>query len=385
MVVYYSILAYSCIISLVGCSLQQRKLIGQNKKTVYYRQNSISVFFAILSIALLVFFVAERTSYGDTTAYIAHFNSLPTDLNKILEMWKENDRDSIGFWALTIICKRYISQDVKVWFFLIAIFQAAAVEKFYRHYSQNFTFSIFLFIATTDAIAWMMNGIRQFTAVCFIMYFFDYLLNRKFLKFLIVIVLAYLLHSSAIVWLPVYFIVRFKPFSWQIWVCVVITLIVVFFIDSFTNFFDVALEGTKYEGANLTAYDNQNGIIDDGVNPVRVLVYAIPPAIALYKKDLIKEIGNPFIDISINLATVCVGVYLIGMVTSGVMVGRIPMYFELANYVLLPWLLKNVFFNRQRFLLTLACIIGYMSYFFFTMVIQGAGYYVSSNLNMYYY
>lgn len=385
MIIYWSILAYTCIVALIGCALKRRTVIGRDEiDELYTQQKSISLFFALLSVVLLVFFVGMRTEYGDTAGYIFGYKTLSTDLLLLKQRWVDKEENFL-FWTIAVLFKKYVSTDPNAWLFLLAIFQAGAVVKFNYKYSSDFAFSIFFFIATTDAFAWMMNGIKQFTAVCVVLYFFDYVVDRKLIPFLIVVFIAYLVHPTAVLWIPVYFIVSMKPFSSRIWICVVLTLMAVIFIDNFTDILNGSLEGTKYEGGDITAYDTQTGFIDDGVNPIRVLIYAIPPGLAFVKWKEIKEYTTPLIDMCINLATVCVGVFLLGTVTSGVLVGRIPMYFELADYILLPWLLKYVYKGKFGKILNGACIIGYISYFIFNMVIQNAGYYVSVPLSIYYY
>lgn len=48
---------------------------------------------------------------------------------------------------------------------LLAAFQLLVIVWMFRKYSEDYWFSIFLFIASTDYISWTFNGIRQFTAV----------------------------------------------------------------------------------------------------------------------------------------------------------------------------------------------------------------------------
>lgn len=384
MVVYWSILAYTCIVALIGCALKRRQLVNTNDiDDIFKQQKSISLFFALLSMVLLVFFVGMRTNYGDTWGYIMNFNNLSTDITLMKQRWLDKE-DNVLFWTIAILFKKCISTDPNAWFFLLAIFQAGAVVRFNYKYSSNYAFTMFFFIVTTNFCGWMMNGIKQFTAVCVVLYFFDYVIDRKLIPFLIVVFIAYLVHPTAVFWIPVYFIVKFKPFSSRIWICVALTLMAVVFIDNFTDILNGSLEGTKYEGSDITAFDTEGGI-DNGVNPIRVIIYAIPPALALLKWKEIQNYTTPLINICINLATVCAGVYLLGTVTSGILVGRIPMYFELANYVLLVWLLKYVYKGKLGEFLTIMSIFGYLAYFVFDMVIQGNGYYVSKPLGLYYY
>lgn len=383
MTVHLSIFAFACIFSFFA-SYAYRTSHNINTDTVPCK--TISLFAALVSLSLLVFFVGMRTRFADTPAYITWFNETTTDFDDLKNIYEE-DSEGIGFVFLMKVFKRFVSSDFNVFFMFLAIFQAFSIAKLYQKYSIDYAFTIFLFMTSTSYV-WMMNGIRQFTAVCVILCFFDNVLDKKFLRFLLVVLIASTIHSSAIIWIVVYFIVRFKPFSWQIWVCVFATLIVIFFIDQFTTLLDSSLEGTAYEGTgeHLMSYtDASTGFTDDGVNPIRVLIAAVPSVIALCRRKRIEEISNPFIDVCINLSVATVGIYVLGVFTSGILVGRIPMYFMLTNYILLPWLIEKTFDGRTKTLIKFACILFYLLYFYYVMVLQGTAKYESSVLGIYQY
>ena len=53
---------------------------------------------------------------------------------------------------------------------MLASIQAIILVTIYRKYSTNYLLSIFLFIASTDYLSWMFNGVRQFAAVTTVSY-----------------------------------------------------------------------------------------------------------------------------------------------------------------------------------------------------------------------
>ena len=48
---------------------------------------------------------------------------------------------------------------------MIALIQGCCLMKTYRKFSEDYWFAIFVFVASTDFVSWMQNGIRQFVAV----------------------------------------------------------------------------------------------------------------------------------------------------------------------------------------------------------------------------
>ncbi len=383
--IYWAIFSFMCLVSYLGMVRFRNK---RKKVIAYYSEQditppasvlderSIGFFWAIVSFSLLVFFVGMRSGYGDTPAYISGFNAFSVDTN-LLEIFK-SDSDQKGYDCLLFLFKKYISPDYTVFFMALAIFQGLAIVKLYYKFSCNFFMSAFLFMASTS-FTWMMNGLRQFLAVCVILFFFDYIVDRKFFKFLLVLLVAFSIHESAIVWLPVYFIVAFKPWSFKIWACVAVTLAIVFVLDQYTTFFDdSALEEMEIMSTMLN-YDNGQ---DDGVNPIRVLIAAVPAMLAFMCHKRIKEINNPVINICINLSVVSVGIYAVGVVTSGIMVGRIPIYFLLLNYVLLPWLLEKVLTGKTKTVVTILCYVFYLIYFIYSLYYAGDPHYFSNRLGL---
>ena len=385
MIVYYSIFAYTCLISYIGCYIYRRKLANgpqiDDDAYLIKAEKSISIWWALASVALLVFFVAERNDYNDTASYILLFDDVDTS-SKIKEVFSVKDElSSVGFSFLMLFFKKFISTDYHAWFAFLAIFQSGAFVSIYYRFSCNFFMSMYLFISSS-MFMWMQGGVRQFTAVCLVLYFLNFVIERRIIGFAIVLYLAYLIHDTVVLWIPIYFIVKFKPFSWQIWICVILTVLAFFFVTEFTSFMDSQLEDTSYAGYGntITHYEN-----DNGVNPIRFIISAIPPAIALWRWKYIKDRTNPMIDVCINMGTAAAGVNLLGIVTSGILVGRIPIYFTPVNFIVIPWLMKYAFVGKLQKFVIVACYILYFAYFIYDMVIIKNGTYVSDALGLIYY
>ena len=55
--------------------------------------------------------------------------------------------------------------------------------------------------------------------------------------------------------------------------------------------------------------------------------------IAFCGRKIIAQKNNAFINICVNMSVICVGIYFLVIFTSGVLVGRLPVYFELYNII----------------------------------------------------
>jgi transmembrane protein EpsG len=375
MPVWWGTFLYMIVVSFFGTMLYKSKkekaLVSGKITNDFENYKSIGLVFSLLTFALLAFFVGQRSYIFDSSDYqYSYENYYTTDLSQISDIINGdfNVKDP-GFSILLILFKHFTGgADYNAWFTLLAIIQCASIATFLYKYSVNYLLSVYIFF-TSSCFLWLVNGIRQFLAVAFILFFVDWLKNRKTIPFLLVVLLAYTIHSSAILFVPVYFLVNMKCWSKK-FIILSIALTVLLIYLSGSSFF----EDTQYS----YLVDSNNG-----VNPLRVLVMAVPSIIAFIKRNEIKEKTTPFVDMWINLSVITTECYIVGMFTNGV-VGRIPVYFQLFNYLLLPWLLKNAFNEQDKKILTYACVVGFFAYFCFDMYIAGNGVYNSRNLNLAY-
>lgn len=92
------------------------------------------------------------------------------------------------------------------------------------------------------------------------------------------------IHSTAIFLIPIYFIARLKPWSKLVWLFIFVMVLITVFAEPFFGKVDEFAQGTSYEN-DISIYFEE----DDGVNPLRVLFYAVPPVAAFaYQEKLSK-------------------------------------------------------------------------------------------------
>lgn len=372
MVVWWSVFAYMIIISGIGMKIYKNKKqtdLGPVDDSSAKNYKSIGLFFALLSFVLLAYFTGQRSWIFDTFEYqYAYENTFKGEFSEITDIINgTSDVKGPLYCILLILFKGLTHGTYNDWFTFVAIIQCLALALLFYKYSVNFTFSVFLFF-TSSCFLWLLNGMRQFLAATIILYFFDWIVKRRTIPFLIVVICLYFIHSSAIFWIPVYFIVNFKPWSKK-HVTLTVLLIAALYLVSKSS----ALQDTDY------AYINSS---DSGVNPFRVIVMSLPAILSLiYRKD-ISTIDDNIYNIIINISVVCSGCFIAGMITNG-FVARIAVYFQLFIYLLLPWLLKEVVNEYVSKTMTIACIIGFIAYFCYDMYVAGNGIYQSANLSIY--
>lgn len=373
MIVYWSIFAYTSVVSLFGMQISEKNKFKNQKNA--NDSNNISLFFAILSFLLLIFFVGCRSEFNDTYYYRDVYEYYITGNFSQIKSILESNSKSKCFLLLQCLFKLLISKKYVVWFFALAIFQMGAIIKLYYKYSVDYFLTAYLFIAS-GSFTWLMSGIRQFLAVAIVLYGFDYILERKTKKFIFLVIIASLFHISAIIWLPVYFICTIKPWSSKMIMLTLGAVILILLLDKFTNVFEDVLADTNYSGIT-ESFGNGNG-----VSAIRVIVTCVPWVLALVCKRQIESENNKFLNVCVNLSFISSAIYFIGMFTSGIIVGRIPMYFMLVNYLIIPWIINKYFSRSSCLMLKLTCCFMYFLYFYYDMVIKGTGRYGSELLNI---
>ena len=108
---------------------------------------------------------------------------------------------------------------------------------------------------------------------------------------------------------------------------------------------------------------------DVGTNIIRALVAAVPVLLSLIKRKQIADTPHPrYIDICINFSVITFGLYLFASVTSGIFIGRLPMYCEIFNLILFPWLI-SVPYKNDRKIYTMLLFAFYALYFIYQMQI----------------
>lgn len=314
----------------------------------------------VIAIPLICLSGTRGDDIGDTYAYRTAFNEMPSSIAQIPTYLAEHTKDK-GFSVLSIIIKSIIGNRDVIYFTIIATICILCVVLTYKKYSCNFIMSLFLFVASGDYIQWTFNGIRQFIAVSILFASMGLILKKKYVPAIILILLLSTIHASALVMIPVIFIVQGQAWNKKTVAFLVAAIIAITFVDQFTDFLTTVMENTQYS-SEVDQFLNA-----EGTNVLRVVVYSIPAIISLIFYKRIRKINNPLINLCVGMSIATMGGYLAASVTNGIFVGRIASFFSLYNYILLPWEIENIFTKRSVVLLYILMIGFYMVFYYYQM------------------
>lgn len=318
---------------------------------------------AILVFAPVVYMAGMRGWVADTVLYRANYLSVvPADLASLGDYMVFHSKDR-AFYFVTALIKIFITRNPDIYFMIIAALQAAALVFLFRRYSIDFGVSHYLFIASTDYFSWMFNGMRQFCAVCIALMAAPFILKKKYIPAILIIVAASFFHRSALLLIPVVFIVNGPAWNKKTMFFTALVLLCILFVGRFTSLLNEGLQYTQYR--NVVSDYTKGG--DNGTNPVRVLVYSMPAIIAFVCRDRVREAKDSVVNLCVNMSVISMGLYLISMVTSGVYIGRLPIYVSLYGYILIPWEIDNLFDEDLKKFALIGLVILYGLFYWYQM------------------
>lgn len=319
--------------------------------------------FAMIAFVPVIYMAGNRGSYfADTYNYVRNFREMPNSFSTLPAYIDTISKDK-GYYIASTLIKILISADEKVYLLVVAIFQGIVLVTVYRKYSSNYLFSIFLFFASSDYISWMFNGIRQFTAVTIIFAGTTFFMKKKYVPAIALVLLASTFHRSALIMLPFVLVSLGKAWNKRTLFFVGIALMAVVFVNQFTDLLDSTLSGTQY--TNVVSDYTEAG--DDGTNPLRVALYSIPGVLSFIGRRRIQEENNQLIHFCANMSIVSMGLYVVSMFTSGIFLGRLPIYVSLYGYILLPWEIENLFTEESKKIVYVGVSVIYLVFYYYQM------------------
>ena len=316
----------------------------------------------LMALPYIIWAGCRDGSFGDSYVYQQGFQKATGGLAEAIAIFSSDSKDP-AYDAFLIIMKSLLGDHPDLYFTLIATFQLICVALVFRRYSTNYWACIFLFVVSTDYLSWMHNGMRQFIAVAIIFAGFRYLVEKQHIKMILLVLLASLFHGSALLMIPIIFIVQGHAWNRKTVIMLAATAVVIVFIDRFTPILYELLQDTQYDDMMT----NEIWSTDDGTNIFRVAVYSVPALLSLFGLKYIRAAKDPVMDICVNCSIVTMALYLVASVSSGIYIGRLPIYTTLQGYMALPWMIDKIFERRSAQLVRYLMYAAYLAFFYFQM------------------
>lgn len=316
------------------------------------------LFYAALSVALIAL-VGLRTFYNDTTTYLVGYEQL----REFPERYQNLDRlklgDNPGFIFTQGILLR-LNASNQTFLMVFSIFTVGTTLWFYHKYSCNLWLSILMFLSISG-YTFHMAAIKQCTAMAFCLIATDRAINKKYITFVVYVLLGSLFHPYALMYLIVPFLF-FRPWSKATLFMIAIFAAVGFGMESLIG---TILNVTDMLGENY----NATSFIGEGVNPFRLLVVSVPVLVAFFVKDQIGEKEEKDQYLIVNLAMLNAEIMFVALFGTANYFARLANYFIPFQALAIPWLLK-FFDQRGRRSMMFLTVLGYSLYFIYSQAIH---------------
>ena len=224
--------------------------------------------------------------------------------------------------------------------------------------SPNCKMSFWIYLCGTFYF-FSMNGVRQSVAIMIFYYSFKYIEKHNFKKYAILNGIGFLFHSSAILFIPLYFILnkkyKFKMKMILIFATILATKVIVPFLTSI-------LLQTHY-AMYLTngAYSSQDSL--NFSMYLNILIFVLYEIVIWMKKS---DNNQAIIYSNIHFCGVIVSL----LATSLPMMIRIFMSFRYLEFLSVPYLIEIQPKRKYKQLIELAVILLYLVYFIYGVLIE---------------
>lgn len=124
---------------------------------------------------------------------------------------------------------------------------------FYRKYSECNVFGLVFFFVNTALFLWIDHPARNFCAIIIYLFSFKYIYEKKFVKYLLICLLASFFHLTALFLIPIYFFYRYYS-NKSLIVFIVLSILLLFIQQILFGFIEDYLMRIEFIANRLDSY-----------------------------------------------------------------------------------------------------------------------------------
>ena len=312
--------------------------------------------FMIVTILWLASFSFLRTSYNDTYNYIYAFQNSES-ISEGLQSGIFTDWTGNPLSELYESVMRSITTNYHVYFLIPAFLSSFAVIKLLKKYSVSPAFSLLIFFSIGTYIMYVA-ALKQCIAMFFSLMALPYAIDKKYVKFYLLVLTAVLFHTHAFMFALVPFLVE-KPWGKITWVLLGAALFAMATYDSTLGRFMEYAQSIGAMVAEIEVFDSHQ------INILRVMVYWIPALFALIFRQRLFNDSTREENLFVNMSLISAFILMIGLVQGANLFARMAAYFEIATAVALPWMIKKLFTKQSAQMVTVIATVLYFGYFLY--------------------
>lgn len=260
-----------------------------------------------------------------------------------------------GYMYFTLLFSNILKLDYRYYVVLTSLFIIWSAVYFFYKSSENIYISLLMYVSL-GMLAMNMSGLRQSIAIGVILLSIKYIEQRKFMKFVFLILFASSFHNSAIVFLFAYLLSYLRVGKITAYICVLLSAGLNLFSPAIIPLIE-KVSPKKYQSLNLMSTYK--------MNPLLLILPIIITLVSIYFISVESD-GKLSQKNSIFFFLACEYIGLYALAKNNMNFTRVAFYFYAGNCILLPsaiestrkkiasnaWIIENVF--------TVICILYFM-------------------------
>lgn len=318
--------------------------------SVSFKVNSnVELWIYIIILAILSAFRGPEVG-NDTHEYIRIFDICQQPF------FLETTRYEHGFVWLNKILRSF-TDNHQFLFIVYSLFVYFSIGRFISKYSRNKWLSAFMLLAY-GFFSFSFTALRQGIALGILLFSFDYIISGKKVKFIILMFIASLFHSTSFLFIFAYLARYIKP---SIKLFITFGLIGLAAISIFSLLFNFMINlFPMYQNYEKSSYVGDAGTAN--------LLYIIISSIillfsffVLYKKDrasMVASANSKIDNIVMILVMFAIVLYILSMKAN--ILDRIGLYYNIYSIILLPNAINALNINNRLYIQPLTILFFYL-------------------------
>lgn len=317
----------------------------------------------LVLVVILVLFSGLRTAYNDTWNYISSFRNAPG----LAELLKDPDtlnpfKNPLFYFLRSFI--KDVTNNPQILIFSASAFTQICFLLFFKRYSKDFTFSVFIYFAL-GTFTVSLGALKQVMAMAILTLAFPHLERKHYVRYYALVFIAMLFHTYAVCFaiLPLFSQKPWKAFTY------VFVIAVAMLMMNFEEVIREFMEQANELGKTLEDYEIFH---DHTVNLFRLAVYAVPPLISFIFQRRIFSNSTSTNHVLVHMSIISLAFMVMGTQSGANMFARMAHYFEIGTICCLPWMIKKPFDKRSQRLVTIISVVCFLGFFVYANGISGS-------------
>ena len=331
----------------------------------FNKPNKLSYY--LTAIVLTIFATIRSSDVGtDSNNYVGIFNQFKDSTESIFSITTSIE---IGYLILQEIAIN-ISNNYWSLFFAVALVCVFTTYYTINKLSDNVKVSVFIYFSLASYL-FFFNGARQAIAasICGLAIYF--LINKKRVGYFIIILLAYSFHSTALLMLPFYYILRL-PFKTR--------NLILYFLGSFIALYYLTSILSLFDESTFERYSVYETRGATGGYLITLFFFIMSLIFIFFRKKIEKSKLRKY-DLYLNMCIFSSVIYLVVSLTGrDVNFLRLSLYFSMGYILIWPIIFASVPIFKQRITRLIFVIIHLAFCFFYIFKFSNLNPYVINNL-----